>query len=372
MEITALDHGASRLALDSLADGVYITDVDRNILFWNRSAERLTGWRAEDMIGRSCFDDILAHQDVAGNPLCGEELCPLHRSIVCGQASRLPVTVFARRRDGRRIPVEVTVAPIRDTAGEIIGGIESFRDLTPLMQDLERARIIQEHAMRTRLPADDRIGIAVHAVPVEFVSGDFYRIEALNADTYVVLLADVTGHGVASALYAMQIRSLWEESRDLLADPTAFATHMNEKLFELTKQDDCFATAFYGLIDLRGRTLSYVRAGHTRPLLMRDSALITLDSHAPALGLLPFANFPTRCEQLAPGDTMLLYTDGAIEVRNPAEEELGEDGLRDVLMRDVGGRVDASALTRIEEALLAYSGRLAFEDDLTLVGIALA
>jgi len=371
MDIRALDldHDTSRVILDSLADGIYITDANRNILFWNKSAERLTGWPASEIVGHSCFDDILAHQDIAGNPLCGKELCPLHRAIAYGQSSTLPVIVFAKRRDGQRIPVEVTVAPVRDAQGDIIGGIESFRDLTPLMQDLERARLIQEHAMRAPLPEDSRITVAIHSVPMEFVSGDFARVESLNADTYAVLLADVTGHGVASALYAMQIRSLWEEARDLLRDPTAFAAHMNEKLFELTKEDDCFATAFYGLIDLRDHTLSYIRAGHTAPFLIRESALIELDSCAPALGLLPQADFPAHCERLEPGDAMLLYTDGAVEVRNPLEEELGEDGLCTMLMRETGGCVDRPALRRLEETLLAYAGRIGFEDDVTLLGI---
>lgn len=371
MDIGALDSDTSHVILNALADGIYMTDIERNIVFWNKSAERLTGWMASDMVGRSCFDDILAHRDISGNRLCGKELCPLHRAIVYGQTSTLPVIVFAQRCDGSRIPVEVTVAPVRDMHGNVVGGVESFRDLTPLMRDMERARLIQVHAMQAPLPMDSRIQIATRTVPMEFVTGDFHRIESLNGDTYAVLMADVTGHGVAAALYAMQIRTLWEEARDLLNDPSAFASHMNEKLFELTKEDDCFATAVYGLVDLRDGTLSYVRAGHTAPLLIRQSALIQLNACAPALGLLPEVEFPSHTEQLEPGDAILLYTDGAVEVRNPSEEELGEAGLGDLLMRETGGRVDASALLHMEEVLLAYSGRIGFEDDVSLLGITL-
>ena len=73
--------------LDSLAEGVYVTDVERGITYWNKSAERITGWKAEDIVGRGCFDDVLCHVDKDGHYMCGKECCPLHRSIVTGISS---------------------------------------------------------------------------------------------------------------------------------------------------------------------------------------------------------------------------------------------------------------------------------------------
>ena len=59
--------------LNSLADGAYITDVDRKILFWNHAAERITGWPAQEVVGRTCHDNLLVHEDKDGHPLCGKE-----------------------------------------------------------------------------------------------------------------------------------------------------------------------------------------------------------------------------------------------------------------------------------------------------------
>ena len=70
--------------LDCLADGAYATDTDRRILFWNRSAERITGWKREDVVGRRCRDNILVHVDIDGHPLCRTEFCPLHRATATG------------------------------------------------------------------------------------------------------------------------------------------------------------------------------------------------------------------------------------------------------------------------------------------------
>ena len=114
--------GESEL-LNALPDGAYITDVNRKILFWNDAAERITGWRASEVVGRSCQDSLLVHVDKDGNRLCGHDTCPLHRSIVTHQPSEEPLLVFAKCKSERRLPVEVSVAPITNANGEVIGGI---------------------------------------------------------------------------------------------------------------------------------------------------------------------------------------------------------------------------------------------------------
>ena len=125
--------------LNTLAEGAYITDTQRRIVFWNKAAERITGWAAAEVVGRTCFDNILCHVDKDQHPLCGKEYCPLHRSIITGQASEAPLLVYARTTGGRRIPVEVTVSPLRDAAGAVVGGVELFRDASESVAEMERA-----------------------------------------------------------------------------------------------------------------------------------------------------------------------------------------------------------------------------------------
>ena len=226
-----------REILDTLPDGTYVTDADRRILFWSRSAMRLTGWPAEEVVGRTCSDNLLVHIDKDGHRLCGQEHCPLHRSIVTGTVSPEPLLVFVQHKQGHRIPVEVSVAPIRNAGGQVVGGIEVFRDLTAVMEDLRRARLIQNHTLESQLPTDDRIRFEVRYSPEEIVGGDFYRVEALDPDHYAVMVADVMGHGVASALYTMQLRSLWEDCRPQLVAPTAFMGELNRRLRILVGPD---------------------------------------------------------------------------------------------------------------------------------------
>lgn len=101
------------LVLDSISDGVYVTDLDRKIVYWNKSAERITGWLPADVVGRCCHDGILCHIDKDGHVLCGQEYCPLHRSIVSGHQSTAPIVVFAQGKNGNRVPMRVMAGPIR-------------------------------------------------------------------------------------------------------------------------------------------------------------------------------------------------------------------------------------------------------------------
>jgi diguanylate cyclase (GGDEF)-like protein/PAS domain S-box-containing protein len=109
----------------NLYDGVYFVDRTRRILFWNRSAEALSGYAAEEVVGSYCSAEILRHCDATGCELC-HDACPLQETIDTGQPRC--ARVFLRHKDGRRVAVDVHVMPLRDSQGQIVGGVEVFRD----------------------------------------------------------------------------------------------------------------------------------------------------------------------------------------------------------------------------------------------------
>jgi len=111
--------------LDHMSDGVYFVDRNRCILYWNEGASRLSGYGAEEMLGRHCNDNILCHVDESGKHLC-QEGCPLSASIHDGGLHE--ASVFLRHKQGRRVPVSVRVQPMRSSDGSIIGAIEIFSD----------------------------------------------------------------------------------------------------------------------------------------------------------------------------------------------------------------------------------------------------
>ena len=357
------------IILDALSDGVYVTDPERRILFWNLAAEKITGWKREEVVGRSCADNILVHIDKDGHPLCGQEFCPLHRSIVTGERSLCSVMVFAKSRSGERIPVEVTVSPVRDGQGRIVGGVEIFRDLTTMFRDLDRARIIQGHTLECSLPQDDRLNIGIRYIPQELVGGDFYRVEQIDPDRYALMVADVVGHGICSALYVMQIRSLWNDLRRDVAEPSTFMSELGRRLHVLSSRDDYFATAAHVVINASTGDVEYVNAGHPPPLIFRNGGGIArLEAAGPMLGFAEDTRYEVTSTRLERGETLLMYTDGATEIFDAENSELSESGLLKLLSEQDLSKGEA-ALKNIEESLLKYSNRLRLPDDLTLISV---
>ena len=112
--------------LEAMSEGVDAVDADRRITYWNSAAERLTGYRAVDVVGRLCRDNVLNHIDDVGTELCLAD-CPLMFTMRDGQA-RGEARLFLHHRDGHRVPVAVRVAALRSPEGTIVGAVEVFHD----------------------------------------------------------------------------------------------------------------------------------------------------------------------------------------------------------------------------------------------------
>ncbi len=136
--------GFYRDLLDHLSDGVYFTDAERRITYWNKAAERLTGYSKEEVLGRSCRDNILMHVDETGHQLCLAG-CPLARTM----EDRLPreQEVFLRTKEGHRLPVLVKASPIIGPEGEVKGAVEIFSSNAARTQILERLAEMERNAL---------------------------------------------------------------------------------------------------------------------------------------------------------------------------------------------------------------------------------
>ena len=353
--------------LDSISDGVYVTDTSRKIIYWNDAAERITGWPASEILGKHCYDDVLCHLDKDGHRLCGEEYCPLHRAIVTGRSSTVPFVVFAQQKQGERVPLHVSVAPVRDASGDVVGGVETFRDASSEVRDIMRAKTIQSLSLQQDLPKDTRARFSALYIPHDVIGGDYYAIAPLDPNRYGFLLADVTGHGVPAALYTMYLSSLWESTHHLVAQPREFARSMNEQLCQLIRETAPFAAGVCGVLDLGRGTLCLAGAGNPNPLLIRaDGQWQRLDASGRPLGMFTDSTYMEKTVEIGSGDCVLLYSDGAVEITNSDGGWLGVDGLEQVL-KELGYPAAEVDLAAIEQELLARSNCIRFDDDLTLL-----
>jgi len=130
--------------IDSLYDGVYFVDANRTITYWNRGAERITGYSAAMLVGHGCADNLLMHTDQEGTQLCLHG-CPLASTIKDGIPRE--AEIFLHHKDGHRVPVSIRIAPMHDESGNIIGAVEIFSDSSDKCKILNELRELKHIAL---------------------------------------------------------------------------------------------------------------------------------------------------------------------------------------------------------------------------------
>lgn len=111
--------------IENISDGVYYVDRKKKITFWNKAAERITGYSREEVMGNRCSNNILRHIDESGKELCLSG-CPLSKTVRDGEIRTMEI--YLHHKDGHRVPVSVRAAPISDEDGKMIGVVETFTD----------------------------------------------------------------------------------------------------------------------------------------------------------------------------------------------------------------------------------------------------
>jgi diguanylate cyclase (GGDEF)-like protein/PAS domain S-box-containing protein len=200
--------------IDNLYDGVYFVNRERVITYWNKGAERITGYTGSQTVGRSCRDNLLNHVTANGVQLC-QGRCPLAACMEDGQARE--ADVFLHHADGHRVPVLVRAAPLRDAEGRIIGAVETFtgdlgvttarRELRELRQtvhldQLTGIRNRQFIEGRLRAAIAELAGQAETAVGIIFLDIDHFK--HIN-DSY--------GHDIGDAVLRMVAATLQHNLR---------------------------------------------------------------------------------------------------------------------------------------------------------------
>jgi diguanylate cyclase (GGDEF)-like protein/PAS domain S-box-containing protein len=130
--------------IDNLYDGVYFVDRDRVITYWNKGAERITGYSAAQTVGRACRDNLLNHVTANGHELCTKN-CPLAGVMEDGKERE--AEVYLHHANGHRVPVLVRATALRDGEGRIIGAIETFSKNALITETRRRLKEMQRVAL---------------------------------------------------------------------------------------------------------------------------------------------------------------------------------------------------------------------------------
>ena len=187
------------------------------------------------------------------------------------------------------------------------------------------------------------------------------------------------GHGIRSALGTAIIRAMVEQISPREKDPGRYLQHMNQMLMPILRQDEqfVFATAVYMVVDVTNGTVRYANAGHPVPMHLNSrtgrAEWFAEDgsSAGPALAVSEDAEYRTMERQLAPGDGVVMFTDGIYEVASVGQEEFGEERLLEAAQQSTDSPLEELFPTLLNAAR-QFAAEGTFDDDVCLVGFRMA
>lgn len=208
-----LDNKLYKTLLDNLYDGVYLVDNDRRITYWNKGAERITGYTAEEVIGKHCRDNVLIHINEQGTNLCNVA-CPLSESMLKG--NNYESEMYLHHKDGHRVPVLVRVTSVKDNHNNITGAIETFSDNTVRIARLQQIKELEKMAYidtLTGIPNRRYIEVNLYARYNEMKRYQLvFGVLMMDIDHFKEV-NDTYGHAIGDKVLKMVSKTLYDNAR---------------------------------------------------------------------------------------------------------------------------------------------------------------
>jgi sigma-B regulation protein RsbU (phosphoserine phosphatase) len=276
---------------------------------------------------------------------------------------------LAGRADGSRFDAG-TMKLASAVASQLGAAIHANRLLVELQaaariaQELEIAASIQQGLLPSGPPDVPGVTVVGRCIPAAKVGGDLFDHIVDDDGNLSLLVADVAGHSIASALLMAMTRSLLRREAHERRGPAAALAAASHALFDDLVGAGLFVTVFSALYDPTTATLRYSNGAHNPALLRRaDGTLTELDTDGMALGIVDDWPYEEGTCQLGPGDLVVLYTDGVTEARSPDGELYGEARLADIVAATAGAEAVADAIV----AAATAHAEDAVQDDLTVL-----
>jgi sigma-B regulation protein RsbU (phosphoserine phosphatase) len=241
-----------------------------------------------------------------------------------------------------------------------------------LEKEIQVAAGIQMSILPDKLPDVPGFDFGACISPARMVGGDFYDVFPVGPDTIAVLIGDVADKGIPAAIFMARAHALIISESAHGGTPGDILQEVNAHITRLEKTPQ-FVTALYGHLDCKTGEFSYARAGHEPPFLLTADGQVERLAHSPgmSLGLMDSILIDERSQVLPPGSSLLLFSDGLTDCRNPQGELFGLERSRAALSK-LAGLSARQVCDQVMQDLNDYQDGSAQDDDVTLVAVHVA
>ena len=262
-----------------------------------------------------------------------------------------------------RVHTHLTVDRLRTSVSEKNAALEKAQQ--QMSAELDLARAMQVAILPSRFPVAVGCDGAARMLPATTMGGDFYDFIELPGGRIGLVMADVSGKGVPAAFFMAVARTNLNALAATASGPADCLQRTNDVLLTQNPMD-LFVTVFYAVFDPATGVLTYSNGGHNPPLLRRANGQVEMLTSAAGLvlGMFP-ASYDEDVAQLAPGDTLVLYTDGVTEAFN-VDVQMYEEARLVERVRDDGGATAKGLVTAIFDSVIGFSGAAPQSDDITV------
>lgn len=318
--------------LEQMQDGIMVVDTDFRIQFWNPAATRILGYEFQDVYGKSCESlGPLCKRDTSGRLLCGGGLCPLKLCIAGGFSGAYPTYIFIRSKEGRDVPLSMSINALKEKTGTIRGAVAVFRDMSEEYGQLRLAGEIQKNMVTTKPFSHKKLRISTLFHSLEVTGGDFVEAFLNDSGTLIASSADATGHGVSAALFAMIYKTLFHSS--LKADRSAaqILEYINDGFLRTSTVEGYYLTASVLVMDPESASGVYASAGHPMALVFRKRHDVMVPEpireRSFMIGMVESVKYPEIKIHLSPGDILFIASDGLYEAEDQQGNPFGIEGV---------------------------------------------
>ncbi len=235
--------------------------------------------------------------------------------------------------------------------------------------ELNVGRDIQTSMLPSAVPDRKEVTLCASMDAAREVGGDFYDYYMLSENELCFCVADVSGKGVPAALFMAMSKILIKSCSRDDPEPGNVITRVNAELSE-DNQECMFVTVFFGVLNLLTGELRYTNGGHNPPLVRRASGEVAAvgDSHGPVVGIMPGEDYGQSTLHMAPGDVLLVFTDGVTEAMDTGDQLYGDERLFDVLQSAAESSAQA-LVNAVSDSVAAFAAGAEQADDITMLAV---